>query len=132
MAGITTRSFSAPDELRTPLRTEVGVVHLGSQHVARLTFQPGWRWSEHVAPVVGTESCQVRHVGAVQSGVLHVLHADGSEADVGLGDVYVIEPSHDAWVVGDDPVVVVEFESAADYARPPTAGIDARGVLGKD
>lgn len=128
MAGVTTKPFSRPDERRTPPLTAVDLLHLGSHTLARFTFQPGWRWSEHVAPVVGTESCQVRHVGAVQSGVLHVIHADGSEVEVGVGDAYVVEPDHDAWVVGVDPVVVMEFESAA-FASP-TAGIDVRGVVG--
>jgi hypothetical protein len=132
MPGLTTKSFNLPDEHRTPERTAVDVVHLGTQHVARLTFQPGWHWSEHVAPLAATTSCQLRHVGAVQSGRLHVVHADGGEADVSVGDAYVFEPGHDAWVVGDDPVVVLEFESAAAYGRSPTAGIDVRGVSESD
>jgi hypothetical protein len=116
MAGVTKKSFNSPDEQRTPPNTTVDVVHLGDQDVARFTFQPGWRWSTDVAPVAGTESCQARHVGAVQSGVLHLMHSDGTEVDVSVGDGYVIEPGHDAWVVGDAPVVLVEFESAATYA----------------
>jgi quercetin dioxygenase-like cupin family protein len=117
MAGITTKSFSTPDETRTPPNTTVELVRLGTASAARFTFQPGWRWSEHVAPVVGTSSCQTRHVGAVHSGTLHLVHEDGSEAEVGAGDAYVIEPGHDGWVVGDEPVVVLEFESAEGFAR---------------
>ncbi|MCV2394796.1 cupin [Actinotalea sp. M2MS4P-6] len=131
MSGVTAKSFNVPDEQRTPPSTTVDVVHLGTHHVARLTFQPGWQWSVDVAPVVGTRYCQVRHVGSVQSGRIHVVHADGSVADLGVGDAYVIEPDHDAWVVGDDPVVVVEFESAAVYGRA-SAGIDARHIPEND
>jgi hypothetical protein len=82
-------------------------------------FEPGWKWSECVKPVVGTDSCQVRHVGVVQSGRLVVKHEDGSEAEVGPGQAYVIEPGHDAWVVGDERFVALEFESrsAEEYAR---------------
>ena len=117
MAGITVGSFDAPDETRTPDKTRVEVVRLAGATAARFTFQPGWRWSEDIKPVAGTESCQARHVGAIVSGSLHVVHRDGSEGDAGPGDAYVIEPGHDAWVVGDEPVVAFEFESADTYAR---------------
>jgi hypothetical protein len=117
MAGITLGTFDAPDETRTPPKTRVAVVRLGGQTAARFTFEPGWRWSEAIKPVVGTESCQARHVGAIVSGRLHVIHTDGSEGDAGPGDAYVIEPGHDAWVVGDEPVVAYEFESADTYAK---------------
>lgn len=117
MAGITTKSFDSPDETRTPPKTRVEVVRLGASSAARFTFQPGWRWSEAIKPVVQTESCQARHVGAIVSGRLHVIHTDGSEGDAGPGDAYIIEPGHDAWVVGNEPVVAFEFESADVYAR---------------
>ena len=120
MAGIASKNFSSPDETRTPDKTRVEVLDLGSAKAARNTFQPGWRWSECVKPVVGTDSCQARHVGAVVSGRLHVEHTDGSAAELGPGDAYVIEPGHDAWVIGNEPVVMFEFESAtvASYAKP--------------
>ena len=117
MAGGAKKSFDSPDETRTPPNTRVDVVRLGSATAARFTFQPGWRWSEAIKPVVGTESCQARHVGAVVSGRLHIVHTDGSEEEAGPGDAYVIEPRHDAWVVGDEPVVALEFESAETYAK---------------
>jgi hypothetical protein len=118
MPGITKKSFDAPDETRTPPKTRVEVVRLGTSTAARFTFQPGWRWSEAVKPVVRTESCQVRHVGAIVSGRLHVTHSDGSEGEAAPGEAYVIEPGHDAWVVGEEPVVALEFESAETYAKP--------------
>jgi hypothetical protein len=119
MAGMEARNFDNPDERRTPDKTQVDVVHMGNTAAARYTFEPGWKWSECVKPVVGTESCQVRHVGVLQSGRLHVVHEDGSEAEVEPGVAYVIEPGHDAWVVGDERVVGFEFESrsAEEYAK---------------
>jgi hypothetical protein len=118
MAGIEKKSFESPDETRAPEKTNIAVVNLGTVSAARLTLQPGWRWSECIKPVVGTDSCQARHVGAVHSGRFHVAHNDGTEIDLGPGDAYVIEPGHDAWVVGDEEFVGFEFENktAQEYA----------------
>jgi hypothetical protein len=120
MAGIQALDFDSPDESRTPDKTRVDVIRVGDTTAARMTFEPGWKWSECVKPVVGTDSCQVRHVGVVQSGRLHVSHEDGTESELGAGDAYLIEPGHDAWVVGDERFVGFEFEarSAEEYARP--------------
>ena len=115
MAGITSKSFESPDERRTPDKTEVRVVELGSVAAARMTLQPGWRWSECIKPMVGTESCQVHHVGTVTSGRLRIEHEDGSIAEIGPGDAYVIEPGHDAWVIGDEPFIGYEFDSKAAH-----------------
>lgn len=119
MANVSSKSFDAPDESRTPDKTKVEVVDLGGAKAARMTLQPGWKWSECIKPVVGTDSCQARHIGVMVSGTLHVVHDDGTETDVGAGDAYRIEPGHDAWVVGDDAAVGYEFESetAAQYAK---------------
>ena len=119
MAGVALFDFDSPDETRTPEKTRVDVVRVGDTTAARLAFEPGWKWSECVKPVAGTDSCQVRHVGLMQSGRLVVKHDDGTEAEVGPGQAYVIEPGHDAWVVGDEPAVAFEFESrsAEEYAR---------------
>jgi hypothetical protein len=119
MAGIEVRGFDSPDESRTPEKTRVDVVRMGGVAVARMTFEPGWKWSECVKPVAGTDTCQARHVGVVQTGRMHVVHEDGSEADLGPGDSYIIEPRHDAWIVGDEQFVGFEFEqrSAEEYAR---------------
>jgi hypothetical protein len=113
MAGIASKSFETPDERRAPEKTQVEVVDLGSVKAGRMTLQPGWRWSECIKPLAGTEMCQVHHVGTVASGQLHVEHQDGSSADVVPGDAYVIEPGHDAWVVGSEPFVGYEFDSQA-------------------
>jgi hypothetical protein len=114
------KSFETPDETRTPEKTRIEVVALGSTKAARVTLEPGWRWSECIKPVVGTDSCQTRHVGTVASGSLHVKADDGSEIEIGPGDAYVIEPGHDAWNAGTEPFVGYEFESltAETFAKP--------------
>ena len=120
MAGLVSKSFDAPDEVRAPDKTTVAVVDLNGVKAARLTLQPGWRWSECIKPVAGTDSCQVHHIGVLVSGAMHVVHDDGTEADVTPGTAYVIEAGHDAWVVGDEPVIGFEFDSTAaqTYATP--------------
>jgi mannose-6-phosphate isomerase-like protein (cupin superfamily) len=119
MASIETKNMDKPDETRSPEKTNVGVVHLGNATVARLTVQPGWRWSECIKPVVGTDSCQAAHLGYAVSGTIHIVHNDGAATDVGPGDAYRIDPGHDAWVVGNEPFVALEFESktAETYAK---------------
>ena len=117
MAGAETKDFASPDEVRSPDRTTVELVKLAGGEIGRYTFQPGWRWSECIKPVVKTDSCQVEHVGYVVSGVLQVEHEDGSTIELSPGNVYRIAPGHDAWVVGDEPYVGVEFQGAASYAK---------------
>lgn len=119
MAGVRSKAFDSPDETRTPDKTRIEVVRLGGATAARLTMEPGWKWSECIRPVAGTERCQARHLGVVQSGRMRVAHEDGSEIELGPGDAYVIEPGHDAWVTGDERFVGFEFESrsAEGYAR---------------
>ena len=119
MAGVEVRDFGSPDETRTPDKTKVEVVRLGGATAARMRLEPGWRWSECIKPVVGGERCQVRHVGLLQSGTMHVLHDDGTEQEIGPGQAYTIDPGHDAWVVGDEAVVGFEFDSKAaeEYAK---------------
>ena len=86
MAGIVKKGFSSADEVRTPSKTRVEVVDLGGIKAARMTFEPGWRWSECIKPVAGTASCQTHHVGTVVSGSMHVVHDDGTEQDIAAGD----------------------------------------------
>ena len=119
MAGVETLDFDSPDETRTPDKTRVDVVRIGGATAARMTFEPGWKWSECVKPVAGTDSCQLHHVGVVVSGRLVVQHEDGTETELSKGDAYVIEPGHDAWVTSDEPFVGFEFESrsADTYAQ---------------
>jgi hypothetical protein len=119
MPGVQSRDFDSPDETRTPDKTKVDIVRMGETTVGRFVFEPGWRWSECVKPVAGTESCQARHVGVAQSGRIAVQHEDGTLLELGPGDAYIIEPGHDAWVVGDERFVGFEFESksAEAYAK---------------
>ena len=120
MTGVHVGDFDSPDEVRSPDKTTMDVVRLGDgTTAARLTLQPGWRWSDCIKPVAGTESCQARHVGVVQSGRLGIKHDDGTEVEIGMGEAYVIEPGHDAWVVGAERFVGFEFESrsAEEYAK---------------
>jgi hypothetical protein len=119
MAGVQTLDFDSPDETRTPEKTRMDVVRLGPTTATRLRFEPGWKWSECIKPVAGTESCQANHLGFVVSGRMHVVCTDGVEADLGPGDAYRIEPGHDAWVEGNDQFVAMEFDSktAATFAK---------------
>lgn len=119
MSGIEKRHFDSPDETRTPDKTQADVVRLGDTTAARLTLSPGWSWSECVKPVAGTDSCRHRHVGVVQAGRMRVVHEDGSTLELGPGDAYVIEPGHDAEVLGEEEFVCFEFEqrAAEEYAR---------------
>src|SRR5690348_16423160 len=119
MAGIASLHFNSPDETRTPDKTKVDVVHVGNTTAARMSFEPGWKWSECVKPVAGPDSCQARDVGGVQSGTLRVTHDDGTELDLRPGEAYDIEPGHDAEVIGDEGFVALEFEprAAEEYAR---------------
>jgi hypothetical protein len=119
VSGVESRSFDSPDETRTPEKTKVDVVKLGTASAARFTLEPGWSWAGSIKPIVGTDSCQLRHVGVVLSGAMHISHEDGTEVEIQPGQAYVIEPGHNAWVVGEEPFVGFEFESqsAEEYAK---------------
>jgi mannose-6-phosphate isomerase-like protein (cupin superfamily) len=115
---IEVKSHDAADETRTPDKTRVEVVRVGPVTLGRLTFQPGWRWSECIKPVVGTESCQVHHVGYAVTGRITVQLTNGDQASIKAGDSYDIPPGHDAWVEGAEPFVGIEVQSADEFARP--------------
>lgn len=118
MSSIEVKSVESPDETRPFAdKGNAAVVTVGEHPVLRGTFEPGWRWSEHVRPIAGTDSCETAHLLFCTSGRMHVVMNDGSEADIGPGDVASIAPGHDAWVVGDEPCVAVDFGSIAEYAR---------------
>jgi quercetin dioxygenase-like cupin family protein len=91
---------------------------MGDKSVMRLTLEPGWRWSEHVKPTVGTQSCDIEHFGYCISGRLRVRMDDGTEGEMRSGDVDMIPAGHDAWVVGDEPFVGLDFISASIYGKP--------------
>jgi hypothetical protein len=111
-------NLDTPDETRKFAHGELGVVTLSGATLGRAVLQPGWRWSNDVKPVAGTESCQAAHTGYIISGRIHVTMNDGAEADLGPGDAFVISPGHDAWVVGDEPCVNLDWSGAANFAKP--------------
>jgi|SRR5271166_2301971 len=119
MAGLERKRFDQADETR-PFRDkgQVELVSIGGGTVGRATFQPGWKWSEHVKPIAGTESCQAAHMGYVVSGRQTILMDDGTELEIGAGDVVSIPAGHDGWTVGEEPCVVLDFSGMADYAKP--------------
>jgi hypothetical protein len=109
--------FGQPNEVRQFPHGRVELVEVGGAQIGRLTLQPGWRWSNDVKPIAGTELCEAPHMQYHVSGRLHVLMADGSEFEAGPGDVTSLPQGHDAWVVGDEPAVVVDWYGASNYAR---------------
>lgn len=108
MADIQHKNFNTPDETATPGRGKVEVVELNGTKTRRLTFQPGWRWSEDVKPMAKTDSCQIAHLNIHISGKLGVKMDDGTEIEFGPGDVALVPTGHDAWVIGDEPAVIIE------------------------
>jgi class 3 adenylate cyclase len=114
------KSFRTPDERETYPLGESREVHLGELVVARTFQEPGWQWSKHVKPIVGTSSCIYRHTGVVLSGRLRWRLDDGTEMEFGPDDVFDIPSGHDAWVVGDEPFETVDWVGAHRWASPPT------------
>jgi class 3 adenylate cyclase len=123
MARLQRKRFSDPDDVRSIPHGRIDIVELDDRVVGRMTYEPGWRWSTDIKPIAGTDSCQFHHVGLALSGRLRVQMPDGTELEVGPGDVFELPPGHDAWVVGDEPWVSVDFEAMRAYARAePTSG----------
>lgn len=111
------KSFEQPDETRSFDNGDLRLVKIGGAEIGMLTLRPGWRWSEHVKPVAGTDLCEAPHFQYHVRGTLHIVMADGTEFDAGPGDVTALPQGHDAWVTGDEPVVVVDWWGASNYAR---------------
>jgi class 3 adenylate cyclase len=111
------RRFTEPSDVRTIPRGRIDVVELDDTVVGRMTYEPGWRWSMDVQPIAGTDTCQYHHLGVTLSGRLRVQMPDGTELEIGPGDVFEIPPGHDAWVVGDEPWVSVDFEAMRTYGK---------------
>jgi hypothetical protein len=111
------KNFSAPDEVRQFPKGRVELVKIGNATVGRAIFEPGWRWSTCVQPLAKTKSCEAPHFQYQVSGVLRVKMDDGSEFDCRAGDVSLLSSGHDAWVVGNEPAVVVDFQGMLDYAK---------------
>jgi hypothetical protein len=111
------KAFGRPDEVREFPKGKLELITIGGATIGRATFQPGWRWATSVQPLAGTKSCEAPHFQYHVSGVLRVKMDGGSEFDCGPGDVSLLPSGHDAWVVGDEPAVVVDFQGMVDYAR---------------
>ena len=117
MATAEKKNLSTPDETRKFDKGKVDLVNVAGGAVGKYIFEPGWKWSDHVKPIAGTDLCQAPHVSYQMSGTLHIVMADGSEFDVGPGDVGVIPPGHDAWVVGNEPAVGIDWGGMENYAK---------------
>jgi quercetin dioxygenase-like cupin family protein len=118
--GLDVKSLNTPDETRPfASKGRAEIVNVGGMTVGRGTFEPGWRWSEHVKPIAKTDSCQAAHAAYIVSGRMQVRMEDGTEKEVGPGDIMVAAPGHDAWVIGSEPCVMVDFgASVGQYAKP--------------
>jgi quercetin dioxygenase-like cupin family protein len=111
------KRFERPDEVRTFEKGKFELVHIGGMTIGRATYQPGWKWSEHVGRAAGAKSCSVEHVGIVVSGRATAAMDDGRVIEMKAGDVFYIAPGHDSWVVGDEPYVSLHLMGASQYAQ---------------
>jgi quercetin dioxygenase-like cupin family protein len=117
------RRFDSPDESRTFEKGRVDLVRVGGMTLGRATYEPGWKWSEHVGPVTGTALCDVEHVGVVLAGRVAVRMADGREFQLRAGDIFWVAPGHDSWVLGDETYVSIHLMGSDEYAaKPGSAG----------
>jgi hypothetical protein len=118
VASIEIKNFDSPDETR-PFEGNghADVLNIGGHVVGKGLFEPGWKWSDNVKPIAGTESCEVSHLGYVISGRMKIYADDGSEGEIGPGDVYALHPGHDAEVVGDEPCIALDFGEFGEYAK---------------
>ncbi len=112
------RSLDSPDEVRPFTHGHLDLVNADGPLVGRAVFEPGWRWSNDVKPIAGTPSCQAPHAGYILAGHMHVVMDDGSEDDFGPGDVMIVPAGHDAWTVGNEACVALDWQGFADYAKP--------------
>ncbi|HLC74074.1 MAG TPA: cupin domain-containing protein [Candidatus Nanoarchaeia archaeon] len=120
MEKIEVKGFKSSDEVRTFEKGKVELIKIGGAMVGKATFEPGWKWSKHVQPLAKTKSCEAPHFQYQVSGTMHVVMDDGTEKDINAGEVSSIPTGHDAWVVGNEPVVVIDFQGMVDYAKQST------------
>ena len=114
------KNFGKPDEVREFPKGRVEMINIGGAAIGRAVFEPGWRWASSVQPLAGTRSCEAPHFQYHVSGVLRIKMDDGTEFDCKAGDVSLLPSGHDAWVVGNEPAVVVDFQGMLDYAKAGT------------
>lgn len=117
MTDVLLKRFDSPDEVRTFPKGRFETVHFPGATIGRATYEPGWKWSEHVGAASGAARCQVEHVGMVVSGRAVAAMDDGRIIEMNPGDLFYIPPGHDSWVVGDEMYVSLHFLGAGDYAR---------------
>ncbi len=115
------KHFAKPDEVRTFPKGKLEIVNIGGAVIGRATFEPGWRWSTSIQPLVNTKSCEAPHFQYHVSGTLMVKMDDGTQIECKPGDVSLLPTGHDGWVVGDEPVVIVDFQGMVDYALKKAA-----------
>lgn len=116
--GVILKRFETPDEVRVLEKGRFELVHLGGMTIGRATYEPGWKWSEHVGPSVGATRCHVEHVGLVVSGTATAAFDDGRVVELRAGELFYIPPiPHDSWVVGDQPYISLHFVGAGQYAK---------------
>ena len=111
------KAFKSPDEVRTFEKGKLELLNIGGGVVGRLTLEPGWRWSKHVKPVAKTDWCEAPHFQYHASGRIHIVMSDGTEFEAGPGDVTALPSGHDAWVVGKEPVILIDWYGASNYAK---------------
>jgi quercetin dioxygenase-like cupin family protein len=111
------KAFKSPDEVRTFEKGKLELLNIGGGVVGRLTLEPGWRWSKHVKPMAKTDWCEAPHFQYHASGRIHIVMSDGTEFEAGPGDVTALPAGHDAWVVGNEPVVLIDWSGASKYAK---------------
>ena len=117
MLEIVLKSFANPDTTRVFEKGKLEIVRIGGMTLGRATYEPGWKWSEHVSPIAGTAFCEVEHVGMVMSGRAMASMKDGGEVELSAGTVFYVPPvAHDSWVIGNEPYVSIHFMGAEQYA----------------
>ena len=117
MKKLEVKGFRNPDEVRTFDKGKLELIKVGGALIGRATLQPGWKWSESVKPIAKTESCEAPHFQYHASGTIRIRMDDGTERDVKAGEVSLVPAGHDAWVIGNEPVVLIDFQGMADYAK---------------
>jgi len=118
MIDVILKRFEEPDEVREMVKGRFEIVHIGGVTIGRATYEPGWRWSEHVGPALGATRCHVEHVGLVLSGTATAAFDDGRVIALHTGELFHIPADpHDSWVIGDEPYVSLHFLGADHYAR---------------
>ncbi len=114
---LTTSSFARPDETRSFDKGKIEIISCEGVTFGKATFEPGWKWSTCLQPIAQTKTCQASHLGYQVSGRMHIVMDDGTQKEVGPGEIFSIPPGHDAWVVGNEPVVILDITGAEKYAK---------------